>query len=121
MPPASASRSMTRTSPSTCGASPAAAVRPAGPPPMMATATCSSAGGFMTGPLAGGCGGLERFVALVPGQGPDVGVADLAGGDAFAEADDAAVFGIAVDQAGVLVRPGKGLAEVGHRGWRGQA
>src|SRR5579863_3938844 len=75
MPPGSASRSMTRTSPSTCGASSAAAVRPAGPPPTMATATCSSAGGLMAGPLAGGCGGPERFAALVPGQGHDVGAA----------------------------------------------
>src|SRR5580693_10368488 len=152
MPPASASRSMTRTSPSMCGASSAAAVRPAGPPPMMATVTCSSAGWFMAGPLACGCGGLERFGAVVLGEGPDVGaaveplaaavhgagpapqpvqapggddggvgVADLAGGDALAETGDAPVLGVAVDQAGVLVRPGEGLAEVRHLRWRRQA
>ena len=98
----------------------------------------------MAGPLACGCGGLERLGALVLGERPDVGaaveplaaavhgagpapqpvqacggddggvrVADLAGGDAFAEADDAPVLGVAADQAGVLVGPDEGLADVG--------
>src|SRR5690242_4688822 len=75
MPPVSASRSMTRTSPSVRGASSAAAVRPAGPPPMMATATCSSRGWFIAGPPAGGGEGLEGFDAIVLGEGLDVGAA----------------------------------------------
>src|ERR1700731_1859856 len=118
---------------------------------MMATATCSSVGWFMAGPLA--CAGvLERFGALVLDEGLDVGsqveplaaavhgagpapqpvqarggdgggvgVADLGRGDAFAEAADGPVFGGAVDKAGVLVGPGEGLPDVGHLGGRGQA
>ena len=55
--------------------------------------------------IGGRDGGVER-------------VAHLAGGDAFAEADDAPVLRVPGNECAVLIRAGSGLTDVGHaRRW----
>src|SRR3954447_23476791 len=124
MPPASRSRSRTTTRPAPSWRSAAAAVSPAGPPPTTATSTTSAIATEERSHLGAA---VEALAAAhedprpppqpVQVDGRDRAperVADLAPRRPLAEADDAAVLGIAPDPLGIGMRPQHGLPDRRH-------